>query len=159
MGLALFDRLRLFAIATAMKDKPENVRHFHGANSSEGQAAKKPRTSGDGPSGNTDARAARRQALLKERSLLPIWSAREPLLQLIRENRALVVVGETGSGKTTQIPQFLLHGGFAGQGGAIACTQPRRVAAMSVARRVAEEMGTVLGQKVGYSIRFEDMSR
>ena len=140
-----------------MKDRLENVRNFQGSDADE-RPAKIPRLGGQS-SGDHDARIARRQALLKERSLLPIWSAREPLLQLIRENKSLVVVGETGSGKTTQIPQFLLHGGFAGKGGAIACTQPRRVAAMSVARRVAEEMGTALGQKVGYSIRFEDMSR
>ena len=99
----------------------------------------------------------KRHRLLKERSLLPIWSGKEELVRLVKENKALVIVGETGSGKTTQIPQFLLHGGLAGRGG-IACTQPRRVAAMSVAKRVAEEMGTPLGGKVGYSIRFDDVT-
>ncbi|KIY98086.1 RNA helicase [Monoraphidium neglectum] len=92
----------------------------------------------------------------------------------VRANKVLIVVGETGSGKTTQIPQFLLQSGLAdisgggggkggwrggrdgGGGGMIACTQPRRVAAVTVARRVAEEMGVQLGQKVGYSIRFDD---
>jgi HrpA-like RNA helicase len=63
-------------------------------------------------------------------------------------------VGETGSGKTTQIPQFLIEAGFANNRKAIACTQPRRVAAMSVAARVAEEMDVELGEEVGYSIRF-----
>ena len=67
----------------------------------------------------------------------------------------LVVIGETGSGKTTQLAQFLYEDGFCANG-LIACTQPRRVAAMSVAQRVSEEMGCELGGLVGYSIRFED---
>ena len=139
----------------------ENLRRFSGEVAHGGWPAKKRTNDAIGHTDHEDkeSRAAKRQALLRERSMLPIWSARDSLLQLIRDNRSLVVVGETGSGKTTQIPQFLLQGGFADQGGAIACTQPRRVAAMSVARRVAEEMGTALGQKVGYSIRFEDMTR
>jgi hypothetical protein len=69
--------------------------------------------------------------------------------------QVLVVVGETGSGKTTQLTQYLLSAGYAARG-IIGCTQPRRVAAMSVAKRVAEEMGVRLGAEVGYSIRFED---
>jgi ATP-dependent RNA helicase DHX8/PRP22 len=67
----------------------------------------------------------------------------------------LVVIGDTGSGKTTQITQYLAEEGF-GDTGRIGCTQPRRVAAMSVAKRVAEEVGCRLGQEVGYTIRFED---
>ena len=67
----------------------------------------------------------------------------------------MVVVGETGSGKTTQMTQYLAEEGFADRG-RIGCTQPRRVAAMSVAKRVAEEVGCRLGQEVGYTIRFED---
>ncbi|KAF0976562.1 hypothetical protein FDP41_004461 [Naegleria fowleri] len=62
------------------------------------------------------------------------------------------------SGKTTQIPQFLVHAGYSKDGKGIACTQPRRVAAMSVAQRVADEMDVDLGNEVGYSIRFEDKS-
>jgi len=69
----------------------------------------------------------------------------------VKDNQAIVLVGETGSGKTTQIPQFLLKGGLA-KGGAIACTQPRRVAAVTVAQRVAQEVGTNLGDKVGQNI-------
>jgi pre-mRNA-splicing factor ATP-dependent RNA helicase DHX16 len=64
--------------------------------------------------------------------------------------------GETGSGKTTQIPQYLYEDGYTKDKKKIGCTQPRRVAAMSVSARVAQEMGVKLGNEVGYSIRFED---
>ena len=64
--------------------------------------------------------------------------------------------GETGSGKTTQLPQYLVEAGYTKDGKKVGCTQPRRVAAMSVAARVAEEMCVKLGNEVGYSIRFED---
>lgn len=74
---------------------------------------------------------------------------------LFVQNQVLVVVGDTGSGKTTQMTQYLAEEGFADHG-KIGCTQPRRVAAMSVAKRVAEEVGCRLGQEVGYTIRFED---
>ena len=70
----------------------------------------------------------------------------------------LVVIGETGSGKTTQMTQYLIEAGFCRKGKKVACTQPRRVAAMSVAKRVSEEMGVRLGQEVGYQIRFEDFT-
>ena len=71
------------------------------------------------------------------------------------QEQVLVVVGDTGSGKTTQMTQYLAEAGFADKL-KIGCTQPRRVAAMSVAKRVAEEVGCRLGQEVGYTIRFED---
>jgi len=80
---------------------------------------------------------------------------REELLRVIRDNQVTIVVGETGSGKTTQLTQFLLEDGY-GSWGMIGCTQPRRVAAMSVAKRVSEEMEVKLGEEVGYAIRFED---
>lgn len=69
----------------------------------------------------------------------------------------MIVIGETGSGKTTQITQYLHEKGFS-KYGKIGCTQPRRVAAISVAKRVCEEMGVKLGEEVGYSIRFEDVT-
>ena len=67
----------------------------------------------------------------------------------------LVVIGETGSGKTTQITQYLDEGGYTRNGKKIGCTQPRRVAAMSVAKRVAEEVGCRLGEKVKLSVRLQ----
>jgi pre-mRNA-splicing factor ATP-dependent RNA helicase DHX38/PRP16 len=75
----------------------------------------------------------------------------------VRDNSIIVIVGETGSGKTTQLTQYLLEDGY-GKMGMIGCTQPRRVAAMSVAKRVSEEQGCKLGEEVGYSIRFENMT-
>ncbi|KAF9225565.1 P-loop containing nucleoside triphosphate hydrolase protein [Gyrodon lividus] len=90
-----------------------------------------------------------------QRKILPIYKLRDPLLQAIADHQVLIVVGDTGSGKTTQMVQYLAEAGYADKG-RIGCTQPRRVAAMSVAKRVAEEVGCRLGQEVGYTIRFED---
>ncbi|KAM6498646.1 putative pre-mRNA-splicing factor ATP-dependent RNA helicase-like [Amanita muscaria] len=90
-----------------------------------------------------------------QRKSLPIYKLRNPLLQAIGDHQVLIVVGDTGSGKTTQMTQYLAESGYADKG-KIACTQPRRVAAMSAAKRVAEEVGCRLGQKVGYTVRFED---
>ncbi|XP_057435537.1 pre-mRNA-splicing factor ATP-dependent RNA helicase DEAH1-like [Lotus japonicus] len=95
------------------------------------------------------------EALEEERKKLPIYSFRDELLQSVHDHQVLVIVGETGSGKTTQIPQYLHEAGYT-KHGMIACTQPWRVAAMSVAARVSKEMGVKLGHEVGYSIRFED---
>ncbi|EFJ34530.1 hypothetical protein SELMODRAFT_82212 [Selaginella moellendorffii] len=93
--------------------------------------------------------------ILEERKKLPIYPYRQELLDAIEQYQVLVIVGETGSGKTTQIPQYLHEAGYT-ERGKIGCTQPRRVAAMSVAARVAQEMNVKLGHEVGYSIRFED---
>ncbi|XP_077577302.1 pre-mRNA-splicing factor ATP-dependent RNA helicase DHX16 [Stigmatopora nigra] len=98
----------------------------------------------------------KRQSIQEVRRSLPIFPFREDLLAAIHEHQVLVIEGETGSGKTTQIPQYLVEDGFTKGGMKIGCTQPRRVAAMSVAARVAEEMAVKLGNEVGYSIRFED---
>eukprot|EP00906_Rhabdomonas_costata_P008657 RCo012301 len=106
---------------------------------------------------------------------LPITSAREKILDLVRSNPVIILVGETGSGKTTQVPQYLLQdillreartGGDGGLGpcgrprGArmVGVTQPRRVAATTVAQRVAWECGVQLGQEVGYAVRFDDVT-
>jgi len=96
-----------------------------------------------------------REKVRECRESLPVYPLREELLKAVRDNQVLIIVGETGSGKTTQIPQFLHESGYT-KTGKIGITQPRRVAAMSVAARVAYEMGVKLGSQVGYSIRFED---
>ncbi|WWD09444.1 hypothetical protein V865_007568 [Kwoniella europaea PYCC6329] len=98
------------------------------------------------------------QSIQETRQSLPIYEYRDELLEAIAEHQVLIVVAETGSGKTTQLPQYLYEAGYCKNGMKVGCTQPRRVAAMSVAARVAEEMGCRLGQEVGYSIRFEDMT-
>lgn len=98
-------------------------------------------------------------SILKGRRDLPVHAQRQEFLNLYQKSQILVFVGETGSGKTTQIPQFVLYDDLPqAQGKMVACTQPRRVAAMSVAQRVAQEMDVKLGEEVGYSIRFEDMT-
>ena len=93
----------------------------------------------------------------EQRESLPVFKFRDALLQAVHDNQLLIVVGDTGSGKTTQLTQFLAEGGFANNG-QIGCTQPRRVAAISVAKRVAEEVGCELGKEVGYTVRFDDTS-
>ncbi|OGM42204.1 pre-mRNA-splicing factor ATP-dependent RNA helicase PRP43 [Aspergillus bombycis] len=98
-------------------------------------------------------------SILKTRRDLPVHAQRDEFLQLYQKSQILVFVGETGSGKTTQIPQFVLFDDQPqSQRKMVACTQPRRVAAMSVAQRVAAELDVKLGEEVGYSIRFEDMT-
>ncbi|BDA46331.1 Pre-mRNA-splicing factor ATP-dependent RNA helicase DHX15 [Coccomyxa sp. Obi] len=96
--------------------------------------------------------------ILQKRKGLPVWQAREDFIDMIHKNQTTILVGETGSGKTTQIAQFIMEAGYTQSGKLIACTQPRRVAAMSVARRVADEVDVNLGEEVGYSIRFEECS-
>ncbi|XP_023646619.1 pre-mRNA-splicing factor ATP-dependent RNA helicase PRP16 [Paramormyrops kingsleyae] len=98
---------------------------------------------------------AKKKTLLEQRQYLPIFAVRQQLLNIIRDNSIVIVVGETGSGKTTQLTQYLHEDGYTGYG-MVGCTQPRRVAAMSVAKRVSEEMAGNLGEEVGYAIRFED---
>ncbi|KAJ9090496.1 hypothetical protein DSO57_1001954 [Entomophthora muscae] len=121
------------------------------------------------PSGSNDSKFAehikentasssnfsRTKSLKEQREYLPAFAVREELLSAIRDNQVVVIIGSTGSGKTTQLTQYLHEDGYT-QYGMVGCTQPRRVAAMSVAKRVSEETETKLGDLVGYSIRFED---
>ncbi|RYP39487.1 hypothetical protein DL767_002221 [Monosporascus sp. MG133] len=138
-----------------------------GVKEDEGDSALPIATEEDGPKGggnkfsehmkkNDGASSFSQSKTLREqREFLPAFAVREDLLRVIRDNQVVIVVGETGSGKTTQLTQFLHEDGYT-KLGMIGCTQPRRVAAMSVAKRVAEEMEVKLGSTVGYAIRFED---
>ncbi|CAK8675172.1 unnamed protein product [Clavelina lepadiformis] len=107
--------------------------------------------------GGTKASYGRKTELsiMEQRQGLPIYKLKEQLVEAVHANQVLIVIGETGSGKTTQITQYIAEAGYTIRG-KIGCTQPRRVAAMSVAKRVSEEFGCRLGQEVGYTIRFED---
>ena len=131
-----------------------------------------------------DENKRKHRSIQESRKTLPIYRFREDLMNAIREHQVLIIEGETGSGKTTQLTQYLYEEGFCEaevdededdeddneidlpgvkkkpktKKMMIGCTQPRRVAAMSVAARVAEEMNVKLGREVGYSIRFEDCS-
>ncbi|HWU77437.1 MAG TPA: ATP-dependent RNA helicase HrpA [Rhodanobacter sp.] len=100
------------------------------------------------------ARVAAKPAIRLDESL-PISARGEDIIKLIREHQVVVIAGETGSGKTTQLPKLCLAAGR-GEAGMIGCTQPRRLAARSVARRVAEELDTPLGEIVGFQVRFND---
>ncbi|KAG5670397.1 hypothetical protein PVAND_000665 [Polypedilum vanderplanki] len=98
-----------------------------------------------------------KMTITEQRQSLPIFSYREDIIRAVTNNQFLIVQAETGSGKTTQLPQYLIEGGFIIKG-KVACTQPRRVAAVSVAKRVADEYGCIIGQEVGYKIRYDDVT-
>lgn len=129
-----------------------------GLNEVESESDKPPRAL------TTDIESYDRVTIDKQRKSLPAYRVRSEVVNVISENQVTIIIGETGSGKTTQLTQFLYEEGFASNltnsknRKMIGCTQPRRVAAMSVAKRVSEEMGCKLGQEVGYAIRFEDMT-
>lgn len=95
------------------------------------------------------------KSIKEQREGLPIYRLKRELMRAMAENQVLVVIGETGSGKTTQMTQYMHELGIT-KNGMIGCTQPRRVAAVSVAKRVSEEFGCTLGEEVGYNIRFDD---
>jgi pre-mRNA-splicing factor ATP-dependent RNA helicase DHX38/PRP16 len=126
----------------------------HGANSGGGQRSAS-KFAEHLKSNEGQSAFSRSKSLKEQREYLPAFAVREDLLRVIRDNQVIIVVGQTGSGKTTQLTQFLYEDGY-GNSGLIGCTQPRRVAAMSVAKRVSEEMEVKLGALVGYAIRFED---
>lgn len=110
----------------------------------------KPSSLAASPLSETPENEARAQA-----RQLPIWERADELKQLITDHQVVVVAGETGSGKSTQLPQLCLELGLA-EHGRIGHTQPRRIAARTVAERIADELGTALGDRVGYAIRFDD---
>lgn len=93
--------------------------------------------------------------IVEHKRSLPIYSVKVDLLNLIENNQFVIVVGETGSGKSSQIPQYIAEAGLNSDGLIIGITQPRRVAAKSLAERVAMEMGVKLGSSVGFAVRFE----
>ncbi len=89
---------------------------------------------------------------------LPVSSRRDDIAAAIRDHQVVIVAGETGSGKTTQLPKICLEAGRGRDGRVIGHTQPRRIAARTVAERIAEELGVQLGEHVGYKVRFTDRS-
>ena len=111
--------------------------------------------------GDIERSAAKRRARAEAKPVirldesLPISARADEIVKLIGRHQVVVIAGETGSGKTTQLPKLCLAAGR-GEAGMIGCTQPRRLAARSVARRVAEELGTPVGDQVGFQVRFND---
>ncbi|KAF9479926.1 P-loop containing nucleoside triphosphate hydrolase protein [Pholiota conissans] len=116
-----------------------------------------PQVNGAGPSQINGTLGTKAKALQEQRSQLPIAKGRDALIEEIRQNEVTILLGETGSGKTTQVPQYILESGLA-RNGMIAVTQPRKVAATSLAHRVAAEQNTTLGDLVGYAVRFDEKS-
>src|SRR5262245_62392866 len=127
-----------------------------------GPRNRRPRHSG-APAGRAAARAAARAARraamppITYPAELPVSQRRDEIAAAIRDHQVVVIAGETGSGKTTQLPKICLELGR-GITGQIGHTQPRRLAARTVAERIAEELDTPLGQAVGYKVRFTDQA-
>ncbi|KAK2143518.1 hypothetical protein LSH36_834g00067 [Paralvinella palmiformis] len=144
----------------AKKKKKENEKEYEYIMDEEIEFLRAPTLPGTRKDQSEDTELSeyeRKKLSIKETQIsLPIYPFKQDLLDAISDHQVLIIEGETGSGKTTQIPQYLVEAGYTEDSKKIGCTQPRRVAAMSVAARVAEEMGHKLGNEVGYSIRFED---
>ncbi|SCZ94412.1 BZ3500_MvSof-1268-A1-R1_Chr12-2g03882 [Microbotryum saponariae] len=154
---------------TGVKEKEEEPEKLPTASIAKGKQRARHDEDNEDTSANSDSKFAshlkaagqgssafsRNKSLKQQRQYLPAFASREDLLNVVRENQVVICIGETGSGKTTQLTQFLHEEGYS-DFGIIGCTQPRRVAAMSVAKRVSEEMEVELGAEVGYVIRFED---
>ncbi len=142
---------------------PRRRKHRKPQKPREPQKPQKPQTGGLRPPGDPAVEAARierRRALVPTvvyPQELPVVQRRDDIAAAIRDHQVVVIAGETGSGKTTQIPKICLELGR-GVAGMIGHTQPRRIAARSVAERIAEELGVELGRAIGYQVRFTDHS-
>jgi ATP-dependent RNA helicase DDX35 len=93
--------------------------------------------------------------IYQQRQILPIFKYKNHILYALENYQTIILVSETGSGKSTQVPQYLHEAGWAKDNRCIVCTQPRRMAARTVSSRVADEMGVKIGEEVGYSVRFD----
>lgn len=160
LSRAAMDGLRL---AQEMREQKKEQRKKEKQQGTEGQRKDKEQSNKEQSKGKEQAfhsksrkNVSKSSDLAQLRKRLPVYAMREQLLSAVRDNQFVIVVGETGSGKTTQIVQYLYEENFHRGDKIIACTQPRRVAAESVAKRVAQEVGCPLGQEVGYTIRFDD---
>ncbi|MCM2373488.1 ATP-dependent RNA helicase HrpA [Rhodopirellula sp. ICT_H3.1] len=145
MTLTRADRARL---------KRQKSRLRRGPESSAGQAEEQFAARVSAAAARAEARQTA-EVKLEFPAELPISEHRVNIVSLLRENQVIVVCGETGSGKSTQLPKMCVEAGF-GRDGMIGHTQPRRLAARSIAARLAEETGTILGNEIGYQVRFGD---
>ena len=146
------DRPRLIRGVRALKKKATAVMDSKKRAAQAADLLKKARHS-------ADKRAARLKAMprIVDFPDLPITHKKDEIVHALKHHRVVIIAGETGSGKTTQIPKFCMEAGR-GAAGRIGCTQPRRIAAITVAKRLAEELGEELGRSVGYKIRFDEQS-
>jgi ATP-dependent RNA helicase DHX37/DHR1 len=142
--------------ATATKELGGNTDEAKVARPAEGGTA----THQGGHKGTTWVQVRRRRKVQEARMELPVCAEEQRIMEQIKEHDIVVIVGETGSGKTTQLPQFLFEAGYGrsstrGQACLVGCTQPRRVAAYSMAKRVAHELNVGFGDVVSYQVRHE----
>ncbi|KAJ3825464.1 P-loop containing nucleoside triphosphate hydrolase protein [Lentinula raphanica] len=129
---------------------------YHNSSSPAFNSTKTPKKGGPpSPTSSSSTNSSKHALLQEQRSELPIAKGKDALIHEFHEHDVTVLLGETGSGKTTQVPQYLLESGLA-RNGMIAVTQPRKVAATSLAGRVAAEQNVALGSSVGYSVRFDE---